>query len=58
MAETESSKGYRELCESIRNSKSACCDAPIGDDGTCFEGCCDRWKCSKCGKSWLQELGD
>lgn len=55
---SESDVWYAELCERIRNSRTVCCDAPPESDGTCYEGCCDRWKCSKCGKSWLQELGD
>ena len=58
MAETESAKWYREFCEGIRNSKSTCCNAPVEKDGSCFEGCCDQWKCTKCGRSFLVELGD
>ncbi len=25
-------------------------------DGTCYEGCCDRYKCLDCGKTWESEV--
>lgn len=37
---------------------SACCQAPIEDAGTCEQGCCDRWRCTKCGRTWLEEVAD
>lgn len=27
-------------------------------EGTCDDGCCDRWRCPICGHIWLQELPD
>lgn len=28
------------------------------DDGTCYEGCCDKWRCPVCGHAWREELPD
>lgn len=26
------------------------------DDGECFDGCCDYWKCPNCGHRWKTEV--
>jgi hypothetical protein len=35
---------------------SRCCEAPIDDAGECHDGCCDKWRCSACGNTWLTEV--
>lgn len=52
-------KWYEEnILRARREGKSKCCNAPIEDAGTCFEGCCDRWRCSVCKRRWYVEVGD
>lgn len=35
-----------------------CCGEKMQDDGGCAEGCCDDFKCSKCGKQVRVEWPD
>ncbi len=35
-----------------------CCGQKMKDDGGCSEGCCDDWKCEKCGKEIRVECAD
>lgn len=36
--------------------KSRCCSARIEDAGECSDGCCDRYRCTACGRTWLVEV--
>jgi hypothetical protein len=42
----------RELCNHKINGKTAWKDV-----GECYEGCCDKYKCQKCGKVEYSEAG-
>jgi hypothetical protein len=55
---SDSNSWYQELCQTIRESVTECCGAHPESCGSCYEGCCDKWKCPECGKTWIQELGD
>ncbi len=35
-----------------------CCGVPMADDGSCGEGCCNDYKCEKCGHSVRIEWPD
>lgn len=35
-----------------------CCGQEMADDGECSEGCCDDWKCLKCGRRLRTEAPD
>ena len=50
---------YNEnIVKSRKTLRSKCCNASIEDAGSCFDGCCDKWQCTKCKKTWLVEVGD
>ena len=54
-----SQQWYEDNILKVRErAKSRCCSASIEDAGTCFEGCCDKWRCSNCGRTWIVEVGD
>lgn len=56
---SQSQEWYEEnILVRRREAKSHCCNAPIEDAGTCYEGCCDKWRCSICKRTWLVEVGD
>ena len=56
---TDSQRWYQENIVKVRETaKSKCCHAPIEDAGSCSEGCCDKWRCSACKRTWLVEVGD
>jgi len=56
---TASQQWYEDnILTARRTSRSTCCDAPIEDAGSCWEGCCDRWRCSVCKREWNVEVGD
>lgn len=55
---SDSAVWYQELCDTIRESLTDCCGVRPVDAGSCYDGCCDKWACPSCGKTWLQELGD
>ena len=46
------------IVKARETGRSRCCNAPIEDAGECSDGCCDRWRCSSCKKTWLVEVGD
>jgi hypothetical protein len=55
----DSQKWYEEnILRGRETAKSKCCNAPIEDAGECSDGCCDRWRCSVCKRTWLVEVGD
>lgn len=35
-----------------------CCGIPMDDDGGCSEGCCDDYRCSRCGHTVRIEWPD
>lgn len=39
-------------------AKPSCCDEYMEDDGGCSEGCCDDYKCLKCGTRVRVEAPD
>lgn len=47
---------YSQFRAEMSAAKSRCCDAPIEDAGECAEGCCDRFRCMKCQRTWLVEM--
>jgi transposase-like protein len=56
---TNSQEWYIENIVRVRETaRSKCCDAPIEDAGECAEGCCDKWRCTDCKRTWLVEVGD
>lgn len=56
---TNSNDWYNQnIVNARKTGKSKCCQAPIEDAGSCAEGCCDKWRCSKCKRAWLVEVGD
>lgn len=34
------------------------CGKEAIDIGSCDQGCCDRYRCAVCGKTWLEECAD
>lgn len=56
MTEPQRGDWYTEYCRAMRAAKSGCCQAPLEDAGTCSEGCCDRWRCTKCGRTFTHEM--
>jgi hypothetical protein len=55
---SESDKWYGEFCNSIKNGIcKKCGNKHHKDIGTCKDGCCDKWECTKCGNTFLIELG-
>lgn len=56
---TQSGDWYNEnIVKARQTGRSKCCNAPIEDAGSCSDGCCDKWRCSACKRSWLVEVGD
>lgn len=56
MADTD--KWYKDFCDAYKNGICKKCEHKGHvADGTCYEGCCDKWRCPKCGNTFLVELG-
>jgi len=54
----EAQKWYNDFCASYRNATcKKCGNKGHKSVGACDEGCCDKWKCTKCGNTFLVELG-